>query len=118
MAGARSDLCCILVSGVVVVLCRVCGCSKCFVGSKKGLDGKNRKIRAQRQVFYNRARSSCNLLEMVKPRLAGGFGTAELVDDDADASILELDAGRCKWTAQGWTSEPSARLLPSAGKSA
>ena len=58
------------------------------------------------------------MLKKVKPRLAGGFETAELVDDFANASILALDARRCKWTAQGWTSEPSARLLPSAGKPA
>ena len=47
-----------------------------------------------------------------------GFGSAELVDDDADASMLALDAARCKWTAQSWSSEPSARLLPSASKPA
>ncbi len=57
-------------------------------------------------------------MKEVKFCLAGGFGSAELVDDDADASILALDAGRCKWTAQGWSSEPSARLLPSASKPA
>ena len=57
-------------------------------------------------------------MKEVKFCLAGGFGSAELVDDDADAAIVALDAGRCRWDAQGRTSEPSARLLLSAGKSA
>ena len=52
-------------------------------------------------------------MKEVKFCLAGGFGSAELVDDDADASILALDAGRCKGSAQGSTCEPYARLLPS-----
>ena len=51
---------------------------------------------------------------MIKPRLAVGFGTAELVADAADASNLALDARRCKGSAQGSTCEPYARLLPSA----
>ena len=50
-------------------------------------------------------------MKEVKFCLAGGFGSAELVDDDAHASILALDAGgRCKWTAQGWSSEPCSPL--------
>ena len=33
-------------------------------------------------------------MKEVKFCLASGFGSAELVDDDADAAILALDAGR------------------------
>ena len=43
---------------------------------------------------------------MIKPRLAVGFGTAELVADAADASHLALDGRRCKGSAQGSTCEP------------
>ena len=50
---------------------------------------------------------------MIKPRLAVGFGTAELVADAADASNLALDGRRCKWSAQGRICEPFDRLLPS-----
>ena len=53
-------------------------------------------------------------MKEVKFCLAGGFGSAELVDDDADASILALDAGRCKGSAHGRICEPYARLLPAA----
>ena len=53
-------------------------------------------------------------MKEVKFCLAGGFGTAELVDDDADAAILALDAARCKGSAHGRIGEPYARLLPAA----
>ena len=64
------------------------------------------------------ARSSCTLLNKVKFRLAGGFATTELLPDDDNTFICAHDARRCKWSAQGSTCEPSARLLLSAGKSA
>ena len=54
-AGSRSEQCGNLVTGIVAELFGVIVCSRCFVGSKKPLNGKNRKIRAHRQVFYNRA---------------------------------------------------------------
>ena len=50
---------------------------------------------------------------MIKPRLAVGFGTAELVADAADASNLALDGRRCKGSAQ-YLRALYARLLPSA----
>ena len=59
------------------------------------------------------ARSSCTRLNKVKSRLAGSFATAELIDDAAYASVCALNAKRCISDAQGRTSEPFARLLPS-----
>ena len=60
-AGSRSEQCGNPVTGIVTELFGVIVCSRCFVGSKKALDGKNRKIRAHRQVFYNRDRSFLGL---------------------------------------------------------
>ena len=58
------------------------------------------------------ARSSCTRLNKVKSRLAGGFATAELVEDAANVSVCALDATLCIWGAQGLTSVHFARLLP------
>ena len=58
---------------------------------------------------------SCGtLLQKVNRRLAGGFTSAELVEDAAEAAICALGAGIAGRSAQGSTREPFARLLLSA----
>ena len=52
--------------------------------------------------------------EKVNRHLAGGFTSAELVEDAAEAASFALGAGVAGRCAHGSTSEPSARLLPPA----
>ena len=89
-------------------------CTCCVAGEQVGAatdDNTLEEIQPSR--WPPSATSSCTLLKKVKSRFAVGFGTAGLVADAADASILALDGRRCKGSAQGSTCEPYARLLPS-----
>ena len=88
----------------------------CFVaGEQVGAAATTaRWSRFNRHGDHQRPGAAATLLQKVQPRLAGGFISAELVAAAAAASIFALDGVPCTGRVQAWTSEPPARLLPSA----